>query len=162
MLSWVFSRSVYLLFLCVFQGQQMNEAEVVMFSVPSYACQRRTTLDNHNAVLTVCLSANTELSYKPVQHWHLLLKKFNRQLVWNSTHETLCFLSQDALALLAENAELSEEEGRAVAFRRAAAVLKTLPKLVTNMAQLRGLPCLGEHSLRVIKASRQCLYWLAF
>lgn len=73
-----------------------------------------------------------------------------------------CVLSQDALALLAENAELSEEEGRAVAFRRAAAVLKTLPKLVTNMAQLRGLPGLGEHSLRVIKASRQCLYWLAF
>ncbi|XP_042251437.1 DNA-directed DNA/RNA polymerase mu isoform X1 [Thunnus maccoyii] len=91
------------------QEQQTDEAEVVMFSVPSYACQRRTTLDNHNTVLT------------------------------------------DALSLLAENAELNDEEGRGVAFRRAAAVLKALPKAVTDMTQLRGLPCLGEHSLRVIK-----------
>uniref|UniRef100_A0A665V143 DNA-directed DNA/RNA polymerase mu n=1 Tax=Echeneis naucrates TaxID=173247 RepID=A0A665V143_ECHNA len=81
----------------------------LMFSVPSYACQRRTTLENHNAVLT------------------------------------------DALSLLAENAELSDQEGRGVAFRRAAAVLKALPGPVTGLTQLRGLPCLGEHSLRVIK-----------
>lgn len=91
------------------QEQQTHEVEVVEFSVPSYACQRRTTLDNHNTVLT------------------------------------------DALSLLAENAELSEEDGRGVAFRRAAAVLKGLPKPVTHMTQLRGLPCLGGHSLRVIK-----------
>uniref|UniRef100_A0A3Q1F4E3 DNA-directed DNA/RNA polymerase mu n=1 Tax=Acanthochromis polyacanthus TaxID=80966 RepID=A0A3Q1F4E3_9TELE len=91
------------------QEQQINEAEVVLFSVPSYACQRRTTLDNHNTTLT------------------------------------------DALSLLAENAELSEEDGRGVAFRRAAAVLKALPAPVTAMSQLRGLPCLGDHSLRVIK-----------
>ncbi|XP_070780776.1 DNA-directed DNA/RNA polymerase mu [Enoplosus armatus] len=91
------------------QEQQIDEAEVVVFSVPSYACQRRTTLDNHNAVLT------------------------------------------DALSLLAESAELSEDEGRGVAFRRAAAVLKALPKPVTSMRQLGGLPCLGGHSLRVVK-----------
>ncbi|XP_045923486.1 DNA-directed DNA/RNA polymerase mu isoform X2 [Micropterus dolomieu] len=91
------------------QDQRINEAEVEVFSVPSYACQRRTTLDNHNTTLT------------------------------------------DALSLLAENAELSDEEGRGVAFRRAAAVLKALPKPVTSMSQLRGLPCLGEHSLRVVK-----------
>ncbi|XP_049460426.1 DNA-directed DNA/RNA polymerase mu [Epinephelus fuscoguttatus] len=91
------------------QEQQTDEEDVVEFSVPSYGCQRRTTLDNHNAVLT------------------------------------------DALSLLAEKAELSDEEGRGVAFRRAAAVLKALPKPVTSMTQLRGLPCLGEHSLRVIK-----------
>ncbi|XP_030292738.1 DNA-directed DNA/RNA polymerase mu [Sparus aurata] len=91
------------------QEQQTSQAEVVVFSVPSYACQRRSTLENHNAVLT------------------------------------------DALALLAENAELSEEEGRGVAFRRAAAVLKALPRPVTSMTELRGLPCLGDHSLRVIK-----------
>uniref|UniRef100_A0A3Q1AVP4 DNA-directed DNA/RNA polymerase mu n=1 Tax=Amphiprion ocellaris TaxID=80972 RepID=A0A3Q1AVP4_AMPOC len=88
---------------------QINEAEVVLFSVPSYACQRRTTLDNHNVTLT------------------------------------------DALSLLAENAELSDEDGRGVAFRRAAAVLKALPAPVTAMSQLTGLPCLGDHSLRVIK-----------
>uniref|UniRef100_A0A7N6AF48 DNA-directed DNA/RNA polymerase mu n=1 Tax=Anabas testudineus TaxID=64144 RepID=A0A7N6AF48_ANATE len=81
----------------------------MVFSVPNYACQRRTTLENHNAVLT------------------------------------------DALSLLAENAELEDEDGRGVAFRRAAAVLKALPKPVTSLTQLRGLPCLGEHSLRVIQ-----------
>ncbi|XP_018549575.1 DNA-directed DNA/RNA polymerase mu [Lates calcarifer] len=89
--------------------EQQVEAEVVTFSVPSYACQRRTTLENHNTVLT------------------------------------------DALSLLAENAELSDEDGRGVAFRRAAAVLRSLPEPVTDMKQLRGLPCLGDHSLRVIK-----------
>lgn len=71
-------------------------------------------------------------------------------------HWTLCFPPQDALSLLAEKAELSDEEGRGVAFRRAAAVLKVLPKRVTSMTQLRGLPCLGDHSLRVIKASGTC------
>ncbi|XP_026212518.1 DNA-directed DNA/RNA polymerase mu [Anabas testudineus] len=91
------------------QEQQINEAEAMVFSVPNYACQRRTTLENHNAVLT------------------------------------------DALSLLAENAELEDEDGRGVAFRRAAAVLKALPKPVTSLTQLRGLPCLGEHSLRVIQ-----------
>ncbi|TDH02412.1 hypothetical protein EPR50_G00172460 [Perca flavescens] len=91
------------------QEQQIDEAEVMAFSVPSYACLRRTTLDNHNPILT------------------------------------------DALSLLAENAELSDEDGRGVAFRRAAAVLKALPETVTAVTQLRGLPCLGGHSLRVIR-----------
>lgn len=91
------------------QEMQINETEVTMFSVPSYACQRRTSLENHNTRLT------------------------------------------EALSLLAENAELSEEDGRGVAFRRAAAVLKALPSPVTSMSQLSGLPCLGDHSLRVLK-----------
>nr|WKN12666.1 PolM [Cryptopsaras couesii] len=89
--------------------QQRSEAEVVMISVSSYACQRRTSLINHNAVLT------------------------------------------DALSLLPHNAELNEDEGRGLAFRRAAAVLKFLPEPVTTTTPLRGLPCLGEHSLRVIE-----------
>ncbi|KAM8828251.1 LOW QUALITY PROTEIN: DNA-directed DNA/RNA polymerase mu [Spinachia spinachia] len=89
------------------QEQQTEEVEV--FTTPSYACQRRTTLDNPNAVLT------------------------------------------DALSLLAENAELSGEDGRGVAFRRAAAALKALPRPVTSLTQLGGVPCLGDHSLRVIK-----------
>ncbi|XP_060916702.1 DNA-directed DNA/RNA polymerase mu [Labrus mixtus] len=102
-------RPVHILHGHKLQEQQTCEAEVLLFSVPSYACQRRTTLENQNAVLT------------------------------------------DALSLLAENAELSDEEGRGVAFRRAAAVLKSLPEPVTSMTQLRGLPGLGDHSLRVIK-----------
>ncbi|KAF7642834.1 hypothetical protein LDENG_00249810, partial [Lucifuga dentata] len=60
-------------------------------------------------------------------------------------------LLADALSVLAENAELSRDDGRGVAFRRAAAVLKALPQTVMGSAQLRGLPCLGEHSLRVIE-----------
>lgn len=79
------------------------------FSIPSYACQRRTPLQGHNNSLT------------------------------------------DALSILADCAEFGENEGRSVAFRRAAAVLKCLPQPVTRMEQLQGLPCLGEHSLRVIK-----------
>lgn len=47
--------------LCVLQEQQTDEEDVVEFSVPSYGCQRRTTLDNHNAVLTVTSQANTDL-----------------------------------------------------------------------------------------------------
>ena len=47
--------------LCVSQEQQTSEAEVEVFSVPSYACQRRTTLENHNAVLTVGPPANADL-----------------------------------------------------------------------------------------------------
>uniref|UniRef100_A0A3P8PZD1 DNA-directed DNA/RNA polymerase mu n=1 Tax=Astatotilapia calliptera TaxID=8154 RepID=A0A3P8PZD1_ASTCA len=86
-----------------------HKLQVALFSVSSYACQRRTTLDNHNSNLT------------------------------------------DALSLLAENAELNNEDGRGVAFRRAAALMKALPTQVISMSQLRGLPCLGEHSLRVIK-----------
>ena len=72
----------------------------------------------------------------------------------------MCFPPQDALSLLAENAELSDEDGRGVAFRRAAAVLKALPKAVTGVTQLRGLPCLGGHSLRVIRVSRKLISFL--
>ncbi|XP_047660873.1 DNA-directed DNA/RNA polymerase mu isoform X2 [Tachysurus fulvidraco] len=57
----------------------------------------------------------------------------------------------DALETLAQNAEFSENEGRSVAFRRSASVLKALPHVVRTMDELKDLPCLGEHSLRVIK-----------
>ncbi|XP_061732069.1 DNA-directed DNA/RNA polymerase mu isoform X7 [Nerophis ophidion] len=83
--------------------------EVATLSIPVYACQRRTALNNNNAILT------------------------------------------DALSLLAENAELCDDDKRGLAFRRGAAVLRSLPEAVTNMRQLRGCPCLGEHSLKVIQ-----------
>uniref|UniRef100_A0A3P8VGN8 DNA-directed DNA/RNA polymerase mu n=1 Tax=Cynoglossus semilaevis TaxID=244447 RepID=A0A3P8VGN8_CYNSE len=91
------------------QEEEQSDSEAAVFTMPSYACQRRTTMDNKNPILT------------------------------------------DALSLLAENAELSNQDGRGVAFRRAAAVLKALPEAVTSMKQLKGLPCLGGHSQRVIK-----------
>lgn len=118
-----------------------------MFSVPSYACQRRTTLDNHNTVLTVM---------SPSKHRYLMI--YTQTLL--TERLKMCFLLQDALSLLAENAELSDEDGRGVAFRRAAAVLKALPKPVTGVTQLRGLPCLGGHSLRVIRVSRKLISFL--
>lgn len=40
-------------FLSVSQDESAHEDEVALFSVPSYACQRRTPLTNHNAALTV-------------------------------------------------------------------------------------------------------------
>ncbi|KAG9353530.1 hypothetical protein JZ751_011646 [Albula glossodonta] len=58
----------------------------------------------------------------------------------------------DALLVLAENAEFNEDEGRSVAFKRAVSVLKALPHTVRRMEELQGLPCLGDHSQRVIKA----------
>nr|XP_061800205.1 DNA-directed DNA/RNA polymerase mu-like [Nerophis lumbriciformis] len=85
-------------------GEQM-----ATFSLPVYACQRRTGLNHHNEVFT------------------------------------------DALSLLAENAELCQDEGRALAFRRAAAALKALPEPVTDVRRLRGCPCLGPRSLAVIQ-----------
>ncbi|XP_036385070.1 DNA-directed DNA/RNA polymerase mu [Megalops cyprinoides] len=57
----------------------------------------------------------------------------------------------EALLVLAENAEFCEDEGRNIAFKRAASVLKALPQAVCRMGDLQGLPCLGEHSQRVIK-----------
>ncbi|XP_076876771.1 DNA-directed DNA/RNA polymerase mu isoform X2 [Brachyhypopomus gauderio] len=57
----------------------------------------------------------------------------------------------EPLEILAENAEFMENEGRSIAFRRSASVLKALPRAVREMDDLKDLPCLGEHSLRVIK-----------
>ncbi|XP_062870435.1 DNA-directed DNA/RNA polymerase mu isoform X2 [Trichomycterus rosablanca] len=57
----------------------------------------------------------------------------------------------DALEVLAQSAEFTENEGRSVAFRRSASVLKALPYVVRGMEDLKDLPCLGKHSLKVIK-----------
>ncbi|XP_051539825.1 DNA-directed DNA/RNA polymerase mu [Myxocyprinus asiaticus] len=79
----------------------------------------------------------------------ILMKSYACQRRTPLKHHNL-FLTE-ALELLAENAEFSENEGRSVAFRRAASVLKALPHRVHSMDELKSLPCLGEHSQRVIK-----------
>ncbi|XP_077352949.1 DNA-directed DNA/RNA polymerase mu [Festucalex cinctus] len=100
---------------CVLQRHRLTERpassvdEAAAFSMPVYACQRRSALDHRNVVFT------------------------------------------DALSLLAENAELDEDAGRALAFRRAAAALKAFPEPLTDARQIRGCPCLGRHSLRVVQ-----------
>ncbi|XP_041066341.1 DNA-directed DNA/RNA polymerase mu isoform X1 [Carcharodon carcharias] len=60
-------------------------------------------------------------------------------------------LFTDALKILAENAELCENEGRYLAFTRASSILKSLPYNVAKMDDLKGIPSLGDHSRKVIK-----------
>uniref|UniRef100_S4RJG9 DNA-directed DNA polymerase X domain-containing protein n=1 Tax=Petromyzon marinus TaxID=7757 RepID=S4RJG9_PETMA len=57
----------------------------------------------------------------------------------------------DALQTLAENARLGDSDGRALAFTRAACVLKSLPSPLSSVRDLDGLPGVGEHSRAVIK-----------
>uniref|UniRef100_A0A6Q2XPC1 DNA-directed DNA/RNA polymerase mu n=1 Tax=Esox lucius TaxID=8010 RepID=A0A6Q2XPC1_ESOLU len=57
----------------------------------------------------------------------------------------------DALEVLAESSEFNENEGRCLAFRRAASVLKSLPSAVRSLGATQGLPCLGEHTEAVIE-----------
>ncbi|XP_030197141.1 DNA-directed DNA/RNA polymerase mu isoform X2 [Gadus morhua] len=56
-----------------------------------------------------------------------------------------------ALSVLAESAELNGDEGRGLAFRRSEGLLRSLDRRVQGLAELRGLPCLGDHSRRVIQ-----------
>ncbi|XP_038641374.1 DNA-directed DNA/RNA polymerase mu isoform X2 [Scyliorhinus canicula] len=65
-------------------------------------------------------------------------------------------LFTDALKILAENAELSENEGRYLAFTRASSVLKSLPYNVTKMDDLKGIPNLGDHSRKEILEGGTC------
>uniref|UniRef100_A0A8D0GE17 DNA-directed DNA/RNA polymerase mu n=1 Tax=Sphenodon punctatus TaxID=8508 RepID=A0A8D0GE17_SPHPU len=57
----------------------------------------------------------------------------------------------DALETLAEEAGFGGSEGRSLAFTRAASVLKSLPGPLTSLGELSPLPCIGEHSRKVIQ-----------
>ncbi|XP_028930268.1 DNA-directed DNA/RNA polymerase mu isoform X2 [Ornithorhynchus anatinus] len=57
----------------------------------------------------------------------------------------------EALETLAEAAAFEGSEGRGLAFRRAASVLKALSGPLTHPSQLEGLPYCGAHSCRVIQ-----------
>uniref|UniRef100_A0A4W4ELA6 DNA nucleotidylexotransferase n=1 Tax=Electrophorus electricus TaxID=8005 RepID=A0A4W4ELA6_ELEEL len=83
-------------------------------TVSQYACQRRTTLDNHNKVFT------------------------------------------DALEVLIENYEFSDNKGACVGFRRAASVLKSLPKPLRCLKDMEGLPCLGDDTKAIIEEIYEC------
>ncbi|XP_007942331.1 DNA-directed DNA/RNA polymerase mu [Orycteropus afer afer] len=60
-----------------------------------------------------------------------------------------------ALETLAEAAGFEGSEGRLLAFRRAASVLKSLPSPIRALRQLQGLPHFGEHSSRVVQLFTQ-------
>ncbi|XP_067138739.1 DNA-directed DNA/RNA polymerase mu-like [Centruroides vittatus] len=60
----------------------------------------------------------------------------------------------DALEILAESAELETDStnmGRALAFRKAASVLKSLPTEITRIEQVKNTKDIGRHSLNVIR-----------
>ncbi|XP_070697399.1 DNA nucleotidylexotransferase [Pempheris klunzingeri] len=78
-------------------------------TVSQYACQRRTTTENNNKILT------------------------------------------DAFEVLAESYEFNELEGPCLAFRRAASVLKSLPRALQRVEETQDLPCLGEHTKAVME-----------
>jgi len=63
---------------------------------------------------------------------------------------------QDALGILEEFADFKNDEAgsaRALAFRRAAATLASLPVPVTRLQDVDNLPSVGEHSKKVIEVS---------
>uniref|UniRef100_A0A672SRB9 BRCT domain-containing protein n=1 Tax=Sinocyclocheilus grahami TaxID=75366 RepID=A0A672SRB9_SINGR len=62
----------------------------------------------------------------------------------------------DALEVLAENLELSGNQGPSLAFRKAASVLKSLPAALRRQEETQHLPCLGEHSRAIIEEISEC------
>lgn len=52
--------------------------------------------------------------------------------------------------MLAECYEFNEMEGRCLAFRRAASVLKSLPWVLSSVDETHHLPCLGDHAKAII------------
>uniref|UniRef100_A0A8C3AV85 DNA-directed DNA/RNA polymerase mu n=1 Tax=Cyclopterus lumpus TaxID=8103 RepID=A0A8C3AV85_CYCLU len=62
----------------------------------------------------------------------------------------------DAFEVLAESYEFNEIEGRCLAFRRAASMLKSLPRAVRCLGEMQDLPCLGEHTKAVMEEILQC------
>ncbi|KAA0718393.1 DNA nucleotidylexotransferase [Triplophysa tibetana] len=91
------------------QRSSSSPAPKPVSTVSPFACQRRTTLDNHNKNFT------------------------------------------DLLEVLAENMELSGNQGPCLAFRRAASVLKSLNTALRHPEEMKHLPCLGEHSKAIIE-----------
>ncbi|XP_015236027.1 PREDICTED: DNA nucleotidylexotransferase isoform X1 [Cyprinodon variegatus] len=68
-----------------------------------------------------------------------------------TTTENYNKIFTDAFEVLAENYEFNDIEGRCLAFRRAASVLKSLPSAVQCVEATQDLPCLGEHTKAVMK-----------
>ncbi|XP_056904175.1 DNA nucleotidylexotransferase isoform X1 [Takifugu flavidus] len=56
----------------------------------------------------------------------------------------------DAFEVLAECYEFNQMDGRCLAFRRAASVLKSLPRGLSSLEETHSLPCLGGHAKAII------------
>ncbi|XP_048369272.1 DNA-directed DNA/RNA polymerase mu [Sphaerodactylus townsendi] len=57
----------------------------------------------------------------------------------------------EALETVAEEALFCGSEARNLAFSRAASVVKSLPWTVTGVIEIHSLPCIGEHSRKIIQ-----------
>uniref|UniRef100_A0A667ZV34 DNA-directed DNA/RNA polymerase mu n=1 Tax=Myripristis murdjan TaxID=586833 RepID=A0A667ZV34_9TELE len=84
-------------------------------------------------------------SHRASTRWHC---KPNRRLF---SLTRLQHTKSDAFEVLAESYEFNEIEGRCLAFRRAASVLKSLPWAVQRLEATQDLPCLGGHTKAVIQ-----------
>ncbi|MBN3321310.1 DPOLM polymerase, partial [Atractosteus spatula] len=134
--------------------KSVSQADGGERTVSPYACRRRTPLQHHNRALTVniptCLRSVHFCVSDSIPLNHITLCRPAGHLFAQSVLP--CAPGpQDALEVLAENAEFCDSEGRSLAFRKAASVLKALPLAVRSVGDLQGVPCLGEHSLGVIK-----------
>ena len=98
--------------------------------------------------------------------FHLCLHCFAKLPIWRSTvfkelannsislGLALFIIEQNALEILQEHAELrdgDQDYSRALAFRRASCVLKSIPFSLSNMNQLRNVLNIGNHSRRIIQ-----------
>ncbi|XP_061448652.1 DNA-directed DNA/RNA polymerase mu isoform X2 [Rhineura floridana] len=113
--------------------------------VAPYACQRRTLLLHSNQAL---VNKGTEC-HPGFHHFYLtLLLCLEKQ---PDTHKKSRRSMEDALQTMAEEAHFNGSEARSLAFSRAASVLKSLPWTVKRVQELHSLPCIGEHSRRIVQ-----------
>uniref|UniRef100_A0ABM5EQ40 DNA-directed DNA/RNA polymerase mu n=1 Tax=Pogona vitticeps TaxID=103695 RepID=A0ABM5EQ40_9SAUR len=93
-----------------------------------------------------CLTVTVSVE-KPQDTWLVAAYACQRRSPLPNNNQLLT----DALETLAEEAHFCGHEGRSLAFSRASSVLKALPRTVRRVQELDSLPCLGEHSKRVIQ-----------
>ena len=91
------------------------------------------------------------LPTEPSCHHIIMLVTYHWQC-WKANAVLHC--AQDALEILEKHAEFRSEgsdDSRALAFRRASCVLKSLPFRVEKLSRVEGLKDIGRHGLKVIQ-----------
>ncbi|KAL2083135.1 hypothetical protein ACEWY4_020908 [Coilia grayii] len=71
------------------------------------------------------------------------------------SNPTIPLPRQDAFEVLVEHADFCDSKGPALAFRRAASVLKSLPAALRCLRDTEELPCLGEQSRAVMETAEK-------
>lgn len=125
---------------------------------------QRETDRNRTSLICICLKwIVNEPILKSCVEFHCITMAFSvvSKLKVPITNQTKfssqlseSFTFQRALEILEANANYKADDlnySRALAFRRASAVLKSLPHTVTSISQVRKLPDIGRHCLAVIQ-----------